>query len=118
MHKLFVIILLVALIPAAAFGQAAGERRGWGYAFAGVGGISPQGGGARRQLWRRHSILAERSCRLALRGARPRLFKRQPAPVHLPRRRDVPLVLAKYRRPEIGSESLFQVVRGAEQTRL
>ena len=45
MHKLFVIILLVASIPAAAFGQSANERRGWGYAFAGVGGASGSGSG-------------------------------------------------------------------------
>jgi hypothetical protein len=47
MRKLFVIILLMSAIPAAAFGQSQGERRSWGYAFAGVGGASGSNSGAR-----------------------------------------------------------------------
>jgi hypothetical protein len=46
MRKLFVIILLMTAIPAA-FGQSQGERRGWGYAFAGVGGNTGSDSGAR-----------------------------------------------------------------------
>ncbi|HKQ09168.1 MAG TPA: outer membrane beta-barrel protein [Blastocatellia bacterium] len=47
MRELFVIILLMTAIPAAAFGQSQGERRGWGYAFAGVGGNTGSDSGAR-----------------------------------------------------------------------
>ena len=59
MRKLFVIILLMTSIPAAAFGQSHGERRGWGYGFAGVGGTTGSnsdvlftaGGGGERLLY-------------------------------------------------------------------
>jgi hypothetical protein len=47
MHKLFVIILLMTAIPAAAFAQSQREHRGWGYAFAGVGGNTGFNSGAR-----------------------------------------------------------------------
>ncbi|HEY9232114.1 MAG TPA: hypothetical protein VIS78_08205, partial [Blastocatellia bacterium] len=67
MHRLLVIILLVAWIPAAAFGQSASERRGWGYAFAGVGGTTgtdsgalfTAGGGGERLLYRGFGIGGE-----------------------------------------------------------
>ncbi|HJQ26026.1 MAG TPA: hypothetical protein VKA60_19060 [Blastocatellia bacterium] len=67
MHRLFVIILLVASIPAAASAQSQGERRGWGYAFAGVGGTSgtdsgalfTAGGGGERLLYRGFGIGGE-----------------------------------------------------------
>ena len=47
MHRFFVIILLVASIPAAAFAQSQGERRGWGYAFTGLAGNSGSNSGPR-----------------------------------------------------------------------
>lgn len=46
MRKLFIIILLTASVPAAAFGQSRDERRGWGYAYAGVGGVTGFNSGA------------------------------------------------------------------------
>jgi hypothetical protein len=57
MRKLFVIILLLTSIPAAAFGQSQGERRGWGYGFVGIGGTNSEvfataGGGGERLLYR------------------------------------------------------------------
>jgi hypothetical protein len=45
-RKLFVIILFIIIVPAA-FGQSQSERKGWGYAFAGVGGSTGFNSGAR-----------------------------------------------------------------------
>ena len=67
MRKLFVIILLMSAIPATAFGQSQSERRGWGYAFAGVGGTTGTdsgalftvGGGGERLLYRGFGIGGE-----------------------------------------------------------
>jgi hypothetical protein len=47
MRKLFFLVLLTALIPSAAFAQSQGERRAWGYAFAGVGANTGSGSSAR-----------------------------------------------------------------------
>jgi hypothetical protein len=57
MRKLFIIILLMTSIPAAAFGQSRGERRGWGYGFVGIGSTNSEllataGGGGERLLYR------------------------------------------------------------------
>ncbi|MFL6276816.1 MAG: outer membrane beta-barrel protein [Blastocatellia bacterium] len=67
MRKLFVIILLMSAIPVTAFGQSQSERRGWGYAFAGVGGTTGTdsgalftvGGGGERLLYRGFGIGGE-----------------------------------------------------------
>ena len=47
MRKLFVLILLMSSVPAAAFGQSQGERRGWGYAVAGLVGTAVSNAGPR-----------------------------------------------------------------------
>ena len=60
MRKLFVIILLLTSTSAVAFGQSKDERRGWGYVYAGVAGVSDSnsgasftaGGGGERLLYR------------------------------------------------------------------
>jgi hypothetical protein len=57
MRELFVIILLMASAPAMALGQSRGERRGWGYGFAGIGGTGSElfataGVGGERLLYR------------------------------------------------------------------
>jgi Outer membrane protein beta-barrel domain len=57
MRKLFLILLLMTSMPAAAFAQTPSERRGWGYGFVGLGvtnaeSLATAGGGGERLVYR------------------------------------------------------------------